>query len=93
MAVRKAIPEGSGVPVIAGTGAPSARQAVRLLAGGQDAAQMPSWRCLPPAPRAAALLHRSGRSGGNSARVCLPLPGLSAPGIPLAALSELPVSG
>ena len=36
VAVRKAIPEGSGVPVIAGTGAPSSRQAVRYTQAARD---------------------------------------------------------
>jgi len=94
LAVRKSIPEGSGVPVIAGTGAPSARQAVRYthLArdGGADAvlAMSPPGAGDPQRYYAAVA-----EAAGATPVFAYHYPAVSAPGIPLTALAGLPVSG
>lgn len=91
-AVRAALP--GGVPVLAGTGAPSARQAVELTrqaaAAGADGFLVlspPGSRDLPGYYRAVA------EAAADRPVLAYHFPAVSAPGIPLAALSALPVRG
>lgn len=94
VAVRKSVPEGSGVPVIAGTGAPSARQAVRFTVaardGGADAALV-----LSPPGAAEPLRYYEAvcEAAGTMPVFAYHYPAKSPPGIPVAALTDLPVSG
>jgi 4-hydroxy-tetrahydrodipicolinate synthase len=90
-AVRKAV--GDGVPVVTGTGAPSARQAVAL-----------SRRAVDDGADAVLVLSPPGRDDPRpyyaavSAAVDVPVlayhyPAMSAPGIPVDVICELPVAG
>jgi len=91
-AVRGAVPP--GIPVIAGTGAPSARQAAGLtrdaVGAGADAVLAfppPGSRDLPGYYQAVA-----GAAGGRPV-LAYHFPRVSAPGIPVEALAGLPVAG
>jgi 4-hydroxy-tetrahydrodipicolinate synthase len=91
-AVRGAVPP--GIPVIAGTGAPSARQAAGLtedaIAAGADAVlAFP-----PPGSRDLTGYYEAvaGAAGGHPA-LAYHFPRVSAPGIPVEALPGLPVAG
>jgi dihydrodipicolinate synthase/N-acetylneuraminate lyase len=93
-AVRKAIPRGTGVPVIAGTGAPSARQAASLTSdareGGADGVLV-----LSPPGSADVLPYYdtvAGAAGGMPV-LAYHFPAVSPPGIPVPALAGLPVQG
>jgi 4-hydroxy-tetrahydrodipicolinate synthase len=93
-AVRKVVPEGSGVPLIAGTGAPSARQAARLTAAAKETGADAVLALSPPG----ALDPRPYYEAVKNAAGDLPVlayhfPRASNPGIPLAALADLPVVG
>ena len=91
-AVRAAVPE--GVPVLAGTGAPSVRQAVTLtrdaVAAGADAVL--AW---PPPLAAGPGDYFAAVADAADGRPVLAyhLPRLYPPGVPLAALAGLPVAG
>ena len=93
-AVRATIPAASGIPVIAGTGAPSARQAAALTAaardGGADAVLVlspPGSRDVRPYYEAVAL------AAGDLPVLAYHFPAVSPPGIPLEVLGDLPVAG
>ncbi len=91
-AVRAALP--SDIPVIAGTGAPSSRQAMHLtsqaIAAGADAV-------LALSPRGShdlrAYYTAVSHAAGRTPVIAYHFPGMSEPGIPLSLLPELPVNG
>jgi 4-hydroxy-tetrahydrodipicolinate synthase len=93
-AVRATLGSAPGVPVIAGTGAPSARQAVALTeaacAGGADAVLVLS----PPGSLDVRPYYDAvaGAAGGVPV-LAYHFPAVSAPGIPLDVLCGLPVQG
>lgn len=94
VAVRKVVPEGRGVPLIAGTGAPSARQAARLTAAARDAGADAVLALSPPgAPDPRPYYEVVKKVAGDLPVLAYHFPRTSAPGIPLAALSDLPVVG
>jgi 4-hydroxy-tetrahydrodipicolinate synthase len=92
-AVRAVLP--AGVPVIAGTGAPSTRQATALthdaLAEGADAVLVLS----PPGSADARPYYEdvAAAAGGPERVLAYHFPAVSPPGIPVATLAELPVAG
>jgi dihydrodipicolinate synthase/N-acetylneuraminate lyase len=91
-AVRKAV--GDAVPVLAGTGAPSARQAVELTAqardGGADAVLVLSPpRTADPLPYYTAVAE----AAGDMPVLAYHFPSVSPPGVAIEALDKLPVSG
>ena len=93
-AVRKALPEAGGVPLIVGTGAPSRRQAARLTAAARDLGAdavlaLSAPRATDPHPYYEAVA---------AAADGLPVlayhnPAVSPPGIAVDALAALPVAG
>lgn len=90
--VRGALP--ASVPVIAGTGAPSARQAVAFtrdaMEHGADAVLVLS----PPGSADARPYYEAvAKVAGSDAVLAYHFPAVSAPGIPIAVLPELPVTG
>ena len=92
-AVRAAVPAGAAA-VVAGTGAPSARQAVThttaAVGGGADAVLALS----PPGtydPRS--YYEQVAEAAGATPVLAYHYPAVSPPGIPVAALADLPVSG
>jgi 4-hydroxy-tetrahydrodipicolinate synthase len=92
-AVRKVLPVG-GPPLIAGTGAPSARQAVRLtraaLDGGADAVLVLSPpNCADPRP----YYQQVSAAAGTMPVLGYHIPQVSPPGIDLSFLPDLPVAG
>jgi 4-hydroxy-tetrahydrodipicolinate synthase len=94
VAVRKSVPDGSRVPVIAGTGAPSARQAVRFTAAARDGG---ADGVLVLSPRGAVEPRRYyeavAEAAGSLPVFAYHYPNVSPPGIAVAALADLPVSG
>jgi 4-hydroxy-tetrahydrodipicolinate synthase len=89
---RKAVPP--GVPVIAGTGAPSARQAAALTAAARDAGADAVLALCPPRnddPRA--YYDAVARAAGDLPALAYHFPQTSPPGIPLDLLPDLPVQG
>jgi 4-hydroxy-tetrahydrodipicolinate synthase len=92
-AVRHAVPPAT--PVIAGTGAPSARQAVRLT---RDALEHGADAVLVLAPPAASDVRPyyddvAAAAGGSERVLAYHFPAVSPPGIPVAVLCDLPVAG
>jgi 4-hydroxy-tetrahydrodipicolinate synthase len=89
---RKAVPE--GVPVLAGTGAPSARQAAALT---RDAAETGADAVLalcPPGSNDPRRYYQAvADAAGDLPVLAYHFPQTSPPGIPLEALPELPVQG
>jgi 4-hydroxy-tetrahydrodipicolinate synthase len=85
---------GGRVPVVAGTGAPSARQAValteRAVAGGADAVLALS---PPGAADVRPYYDAVGAAAGDTPMLAYHFPAVSAPGIPVDVLAELPVAG
>ena len=91
-AVREAVP--SGVPVIAGTGAPSARQAARLTAEAADAGADAALVLGPPGvadPRP--YFDVVTAAAGDLPLLAYHYPAVSAPGIAVELLADLPVVG
>jgi 4-hydroxy-tetrahydrodipicolinate synthase len=91
--VRAAVPP-SAVPVIAGTGAPSARQAVAYTAAAVHAGADAVLAISPPGaadPRH--YYERVAEVAGTTPVLAYHFPAVSPPGIPLGALADLPVSG
>ena len=90
-AARAALP--TGVPVIAGTGAPTGRQAAvlteRAFASGADAVLALS----PPGVADPRLYYERVASAATGPLLAYHFPGASAPGIPVDLLRDLPVSG
>ena len=91
-AVRGAVP--AGVPVIAGTGAPSARQAAALTGDAVRAGADVLLAFPPPGSRDLAGYYQAvaGAAGGRPV-LAYHFPRVSAPGVPVAALAGLPVAG
>jgi dihydrodipicolinate synthase/N-acetylneuraminate lyase len=91
-AVRQAVP--SGTPVIAGTGAPSRRQSAALT---RDAVEHGADGLLVLSPPGSSDLRGYYETVVTAARevpvLAYHFPGVSAPGIPVGALPELPVRG
>lgn len=90
--VRRAVPP--TVPVVAGTGGPSTRQAVRLTAEAIDAGADAVMALSPPRavdmrPYYAAVAE----TAGPVPVLAYHFPAVSPPGIPVACLAELPVTG
>ena len=91
--VRAAVP--AATPVIAGTGAPSARQAVRLT---RDAFEHGADAVLALSPPGASDVRPyydavAAAAAGPDRLLAYHYPGVSSPGIPLPVLRELPVAG
>ncbi|MGI9023548.1 MAG: dihydrodipicolinate synthase family protein [Acidimicrobiales bacterium] len=93
-AVRSAVPPATGVPVIAGTGAPSARQAVALTKAAADHGADAVLVLSPPGTDDPRLYYdRVAVAAGRVPVLAYHFPVMSAPGIPFAALGDLPVVG
>jgi len=91
-AVRGAVPP--GVPVIAGTGAPSARQATALTVAAVAAGADAVLAFPPPGSRdLAGYFGAVAGAAGDRPVLAYHFPRVSAPGIPVAALAGLPVAG
>lgn len=91
-AVRAALPD--RVPVVAGTGAPSARQAVAYTAGAVDAGADAVLVLSPPGtddPRR--YYEQVAAAAGPVPVLAYHFPAVSPPGIPVPVLAELPVAG
>ncbi|HEX2850184.1 MAG TPA: dihydrodipicolinate synthase family protein [Acidimicrobiales bacterium] len=85
---------GDRVPVLAGTGAPSARQAVALTRGARDAGAAAALVLSPPSasdPRP--YYDTVAKEVPDLALLAYHYPGVSAPGVPLDVLDDLPVVG
>jgi dihydrodipicolinate synthase/N-acetylneuraminate lyase len=91
-AVRGAAPP--GIPVIAGTGAPSARQAATLTADAVRAGADAVLAFPPPGSRDLGGYYEAvaGAAGGRPV-LAYHFPRVSAPGVPVEALASLPVAG
>jgi 4-hydroxy-tetrahydrodipicolinate synthase len=86
--------QGSGVPLIAGTGAPSARQAAALTEQACDAGAAGVLVLSPPGSRDLEGYYQQVRSkAGATPLLGYHFPTTSAPGIPLERLPQLPVDG
>lgn len=91
-AVRGAVP--ASVPVIAGTGAPSARQAVALTAAARDHGADAALVLSPPgAPDPRRYYEAVAKAGGNLPLLAYHFPKVAPPGIPVEALADLPIRG
>lgn len=93
-AVRAAVPEGSGVPVIVGTGAPSAHQAVALTKAAGDLGADAILALSPPGthdPRP--YYDQVAKAAGAIPALAYHYPAVSLPGISVGHLAELPVVG
>lgn len=93
-AVRGVVPPASGIPLIAGTGAPSARQAAmltrRAVAAGADGILVLS----PPGSGDLEAYYGSVRGAAGSTPVlAYHFPAVSSPGIPMELLGKLPIDG
>ena len=93
-AVRKAVPQGSGVPVIAGAGSPSARQAARLTTAARDEGADAVLALSPPGTSDPRCYYESvAQAAGRVPVLAYHYPAVSAPGIPLSSLADLAVAG
>ena len=93
-AVRKALPQGSGVPVIAGTGAPSPRQAARLTAVARDHGADAVLALSPPrTPNPRPYYEAVAEAASSVPVLAYHFPSVSPPGISLSAIADLPVEG
>jgi 4-hydroxy-tetrahydrodipicolinate synthase len=93
-AVRKAVPEGGGVPLIAGTGAPSARQAVRLTVMAKEAGVDAVLALSPPGAADPRPYYEALSIAADDLPVlAYHYPRIAAPGIAVEALADLPVAG
>jgi 4-hydroxy-tetrahydrodipicolinate synthase len=91
-AVRGAVPP--GIPVIAGTGAPSARQAAALAADAVRAGADVMLAFPPPGSRDLAGYYAAvAGAAGDRPVLAYHFPRISAPGVPVEALAGLPVAG
>jgi dihydrodipicolinate synthase/N-acetylneuraminate lyase len=93
-AVRRAVPLGAGVPIVAGTGAPSAHQAASLTRQAADAGADAVLVLSPP--KSADLDGYYGavrRAAGDLPVLGYHFPAMSAPGIGLDRLASLPIDG
>jgi 4-hydroxy-tetrahydrodipicolinate synthase len=93
-AVREAVAPGAGVPVIAGTGAPSARQAAALTRDARDGGADGVLVLSPPgSPDVVPYYQTVARAAGGMPVLAYHFPAVSPPGVPVAALAGLPVQG
>jgi dihydrodipicolinate synthase/N-acetylneuraminate lyase len=91
-AVRAAVPP--GIPVIAGTGAPSARQAAALTADAVRAGADALLAFPPPGSRDLTGYYGTvAGAAGDRPVLAYHFPRVSAPGVPVTALAGLPVAG
>jgi 4-hydroxy-tetrahydrodipicolinate synthase len=93
-AVRSAIPPGSGVPLVVGTGAPSVRQAARLTSAAADGGADVVLAMSPPGtgdPRR--YFQAVADAAKNVPVLAYHFPAVSAPGIAIEVLKDLPVVG
>jgi 4-hydroxy-tetrahydrodipicolinate synthase len=90
--VRRAVP--AGVPVIAGTGAPSARQAAALTRDAHDAGADAVLALCPPRSNDPRPYYRAvAKAAGSLPTLAYHFPQTSPPGIPVEALPDLPIQG
>ncbi len=93
-AVRQELPEGCGIPIIAGTGGPSVRQAVSYTAAACDEGADAVLVLSPPGVDDVRPYYEAvAEAAAGVAVLAYHYPGASAPGISLAQLAELPVVG
>jgi 4-hydroxy-tetrahydrodipicolinate synthase len=93
-AVREAIPPGTGVPVIAGTGAPSARQAAALTRDARDGGADGVLVLSPPgSPDVLPYYQTVAGAASGMPVLAYHFPAVSPPGIPVPVLEGLPVQG
>jgi 4-hydroxy-tetrahydrodipicolinate synthase len=93
-AVRRAVPQSTGVPVLAGTGAPSARQAVGLTRTARDGGADGALVLSPPGSADVRPYYEAvARAADGLPLLAYHFPAVSAPGIPVQTLVELPVAG
>jgi 4-hydroxy-tetrahydrodipicolinate synthase len=91
-AVRKTVP--AVVPVVAGTGAPSARQAVRLTEAARDHGADAALVLSPPGTADPRPYYETvAAAAGDLPLLGYHFPKMSAPGIPVERLAELPLRG
>jgi len=91
-AVREALP--AGVPVLAGTGAPTGRQAADLTARAFDAGADAVLALSPPGvPDPRPYYDRLAKAAGSRPLLAYHFPFASSPGVPVEVLAELPVTG
>ena len=91
-AVRAAVP--ARVPVLAGTGAPSARQARALTSAAVDAGADAVLALTPPGSRDLAGYYKEvATAAGDRPVLAYHYPAMSSPGVPLDQLDGLPVQG
>ena len=92
-AVREAVAD-RPVPVVAGTGAPSARQAAALTAAARDAGADAALALSPPgAPDPRPYYDAVAKAAGEMPVLAYHWPAMASPGIPVATLDDLPVAG
>jgi 4-hydroxy-tetrahydrodipicolinate synthase len=90
--VRRAVP--AGVPVIAGTGAPSARQAAALTRDARDAGAGAVLALCPPRSTDPRPYYEAvAEAAGDLPALAYHFPQTSPPGIPVEALADLPIQG
>jgi 4-hydroxy-tetrahydrodipicolinate synthase len=90
--VRRAVP--AGVPVVAGTGAPSARQAAALTRDARDAGADAVLALCPPRSNDPRPYYEAvATAAGDLPALAYHFPQTSPPGIPLELLGDLPVQG
>jgi 4-hydroxy-tetrahydrodipicolinate synthase len=90
--VRRAV--GAEVPVVAGTGAPSARQAAALTRAARDAGADAVLALCPPRTTDPRPYYQAvARAAGDLPSLAYHFPQTSPPGIPVEVLSDLPVQG
>lgn len=93
VAVRASV-QPSGVPVIAGTGAPSARQAVALTRAACDHGADALLTLSPPgAPDPRPYYDEVAKAAGATPVLAYHWPAISPPGLPIAVLADLPTAG
>jgi dihydrodipicolinate synthase/N-acetylneuraminate lyase len=93
-AVREAVPPARGVPVIAGTGAPSARQAASLTRAARDGGADGVLVLSPPGSSDVRPYYDTvAAAAGAMPVLAYHFPAVSAPGIHLSVLADLPVAG
>jgi 4-hydroxy-tetrahydrodipicolinate synthase len=90
--VRRAVP--AGIPVIAGTGGPSARQAAALTRDARDAGADAVLALCPPRTNDPRRYYEAvAGAAGDLPALAYHFPQTAPPGIPLEALADLPVQG
>jgi dihydrodipicolinate synthase/N-acetylneuraminate lyase len=90
--VRRAV--GAGVPVVAGTGAPSARQAAALTGAARDAGADAVLALCPPRTTDPRPYYEAvAEAAGDLPSLAYHFPQTSPPGIPVEVLADLPVQG